>query len=427
MKTRVLILEQQSYWGGGQRVLQTVLDSLRDQIDPLVALPEPGPFGLDLEKQGVATLIYPLGSYQSGRKSIRDKIAFGPRSLSCALLLTRQILKRRLQLVYINGPRCLPAGVIAARLTGRPSLFSLHNTLSHRADVMLASWGAVRASRVVACSQAAAAPLLKANPGLASRLRVLYPPAEDHPPLAPGLALAGRRKSGFVIGMVGRITPAKGHHVLLEALARLRPSNGVKVVFLGVPAPGNLQDAEYLSSLRRWAAERGFEHSINWVGYQADPHPYYETMDVLAVPSVGEASSPAGRAINCFSSEGLPLVILEAFQRGIPVVASRTGGTPELVRDGVNGILVPPGNSAELAKALERLQFDPGLRNALAAQACASIDQRFSRKLYCSTLSGLISELCASAAPADAALDGDRDTGLKLHGHKPGLLEGGNR
>lgn len=393
MKTRVLILEQQSYWGGAQRVLQTVLDSLQDQIEPLVALPELGTFGLDLQKQKIETLLYPLGSYQSGRKSVTDMLAFGPRSLCCALLLAREIVKRGIQLVYINGPRCLPAGAIAARLTGRPSLFSLHNTLSRRADLMLASWGAACISRIVACSQAAAAPLLKANPGLAPKLRVLYSPVEDRPSLAPGLAPRRERKSSqFVIGMVSRITEAKGHHVLLQAVAGLEPCNGRKILFLGEPAPGSLQDSEYLSSLRRRAAERSL--NLHWVGYQADPDPYYEAMDVLAVPSICQ--------------EGMGLVILEAFQRGLPVVASRTGATPELVTDGVNGLLVSPGSPEELAKALERLQFEPGLGARLAAQACASIDQRFSRELYCSALSGLISELCASSAPASAVSTGPR-------------------
>jgi glycosyltransferase involved in cell wall biosynthesis len=191
--------------------------------------------------------------------------------------------------------------------------------------------------------------------------------------------------------MVSRITPAKGHHVLLEALERLKPCDERKIVLLGAPAPGNVRDAEYLSSLRRWAAERGFECSIHWAGYQADPYPYYEAMDVLAVPSVGE--------------EGIGLVILEAFQHGVPVVASLTGGIPELVKDGVNGILVPPGDAEKLATALERLQFEPDLCRQLGAGARASIDQRFSRELYCSTLSNLISELCASSRPAGAVPD----------------------
>lgn len=412
MKIRVLILEQQSYWGGAQRVLQTVLDGLHDQIEPLVALPEPGAFGFDLQKQGIETLIYPLGKYQSGRKSLTDMLAFGPRSLFCAVLLARLILKRRIQLVYINGPRCLPAGVIAARLTGKPSLFSLHNILGCQADVILASRGAACASRIVACSKAAAAPLLKANPSLASKLQVLYPPADNHPPVSRCDVPRPQRKTPeFVIGMVSRITGAKGHHVLLEALARLKSRGERKTVLLGAPAPGSAQDLQYLSSLRRWATEQGLDGSVHWAGFQADPHPYYETLDVLVVPSVGE--------------EGIGLVILEAFQRGVPVVASRTGGTPELIKDGINGLLVRPGNPEELARALERLQFEPGLRARLAAQACASIDRRFSRELYCSTLSSLISELCVQPAPTGAVLTEPSAEG-EVAWAKPRALEARN-
>jgi glycosyltransferase involved in cell wall biosynthesis len=392
MKTRILILEQQSYWGGAQRVLQTVLETLRDQIDPLVALPEAGAFGLDLQKQGIETLVYPLGTYGSGHKSVRDMIAFGPRTAYCALLLAREIIRRRIQLVYINGPRCLPAGALAAQLTGRPSLFSLHNTLSRRADVFLAAQGAACVSKVVACSQAAAAPLLKAIPALRSKLQILYPPVAGRASVArrasPGLA---HQPGRFVIGMVSRITKAKGHHVLLQALAGLKPCDERKIVFLGAPAPGSLEDSEYLSSLRRSAVQQGLSGNIQWEGYQPDPHAYYEDMDVLAVPSVCE--------------EGMPVVILEAFQHGLPVVASETGGTPELVKDHLNGLLVPPGNAKELGSALERLQFEPGLRARLAARAYTSIDQRFSREYYCSALIALIGELCALPAPASTVLD----------------------
>lgn len=390
MKRRVLILDQQSFWGGGQRILQMVLNSLQDEIDPVVALPQPGTFGLDLQRQKIETLLYPLGNYRSGGKSIRDIMLFGPRSVYCALWLAATILERKSELVYINGPRCLLAGMMAARLTGRPSLFCLHNTLIRSLDVALASRAAAHVSRIVACSQAAAAPLLRANPFLQRKLQVRYPPVEELPHAA--LASAPRtlrRSSSFTIGMVGRITEAKGHHVLLSALAKLDSCPEIQTICVGGPAPGNSEDVSYLRSLRSLALERGLDGSVQWAGHQADPHPYYEAIDVLVVPSVGE--------------EGMPLVILEAFQRSIPVVASRVGGIPELIKDGVNGMLVPPGSPEELAKALEGLQRDPDLCRRLRAAARASIDERFSRKLYCSAIGALISELCSSPAPVGIA------------------------
>jgi plasmid stabilization system protein ParE len=66
MKTRILVLEQHSYLGGGQRVLKMVFDSLRDKIDPLVALPEMGTLGPDLERAGIETCTHPLGA--TGRR-----------------------------------------------------------------------------------------------------------------------------------------------------------------------------------------------------------------------------------------------------------------------------------------------------------------------------------------------------------------------
>ena len=384
MKTRVLVLEQHSYWGGGQRVLKLVLDSLRDQIDPLVALPEMGTLGPDLERDGIETCTYPLGGYRSGTKSVLNMIMFGPRSVCAALRLVTFISERNLDLVYMNGSRCLAAGVLAARLTGRPTLFCLHQTLSRRPDIALASRLARHVSCILACSQAAADSLLRARPALAAKLRVLYPPVDEfhseetRPAAEPKLP-------GFTVGMVGRITAAKGHHILLSALSRLGPS--ARAVFVGAPAPGSRQDAHYVTELRSIA--RKHEVEIEWAGHHPDPTPFYSAMDVLAVASTGE--------------EGMPLVALEAFQRGVPVVASRLGGLPELVQDGVNGLLVPPDNPDALARALERLARDPMLLNQLGSRARSSIDERFSRESYCAAIAATISELCQCRSSFQAA------------------------
>jgi len=387
MKTRVLVLDQHCYWGGGQRVLKTVLDSLRDQIDPLVALPEIGPLGADLERDGIETWTYPLGHYRSGSKSAADMLVFGPRSVYAALRLAALISRRKMELVYINGPRCLPAGVLAAWLTGRPSLFCLHHTLSRRPEIAVVSRFAKNASRVLACSQAAAGSLLRARPALAARVSVLYYPVSELCAEAPCPAPESKF-AGLTVGMVGRITRAKGHHVSLAALARL--NTPARQIFVGEPAPGNRQDASYLLELRSIATRLGSD--VVWAGYHPDPGLCYSVMDVLVVASTAEWK------------EGLPLVALEALQRGIPVVASRAGGLPEIVKDGVNGLLVPPGDPEELARALDSLARDPQLLARLGAGARASIDERFSKTAYCSAIARVIAELCTSPSPAAASV-----------------------
>ncbi|MGH9452907.1 MAG: glycosyltransferase family 4 protein, partial [Terriglobia bacterium] len=326
--------------------------------------------------------------YQSGHKSIKDMLAFGPRSIQCALSIVAMILRRKVDLVYINGPRCLLAGALAARITGRPSLFYLHNTLGRKSDIAVASWAANHVSRIVACSHAVASPLLRANPLLARKTQVLYPPVESLPAgrCRPGWRMP-RNSGQFVIGMVGRITKGKGQHVLLGAVAALKNSRGVKIVFVGAPEPGNKEDAAYLHSLRSSVSEWGLDDATQWTGYQPDLDRYYAAMDALVVPSICE--------------EGLSLVVMEAFQRGIPVVASNIGGIPELIRHEVNGVLVPPGSPGDLAKALGRLQHNPDLCRKLGSAALASIDERFSKKLYCKAIGTLMSEIYARRSPSE--------------------------
>ena len=393
MKPPVLFLDQQAWRAGGQRVLEDVLDALVEDFEPLVAFPEDGPFAAALRARDIETLLYPLGSYRPGRKSVGEMLGFAGRSVVCGLQLARLIARRGIRLVYINGPRCLPAGVLAARLAGCASLFHLHRTLTRKSELFLAARAARLAARIVACSQASADALVSANPNLGSSMQVVYNPA---PPLSPKerrrCQLAARESPiphGPIVGFVGRFTPGKGLHVLLEASARLRARwPQIQIEMVGAPAPQNPGDASYVRKLKSRVVELGLGSNLRWVGYRADPGPWFARFDVLALPSVD-------------NGDGVPMVALEAAQWGVPVVAARAGGIPEVVRDGVSGLLVPPGDEKALALALEHVLGDPALRARLAAGTCTSLDQRFSPETFRRTIheivSGLVSPACGVA------------------------------
>src|SRR5213592_5064733 len=101
MKKRILILEQQSWSGGAQRVLEVVLSSLTDEFDPIVAFPDDGSFSMALHEQGIATCTFPLGTYRPGKKSYPEMFLFVLRSLHCALKLAALIGKRE-SLLFIS-------------------------------------------------------------------------------------------------------------------------------------------------------------------------------------------------------------------------------------------------------------------------------------------------------------------------------------
>jgi len=140
-----------------------------------------------------------------------------------------------------------------------------------------------------------------------------------------------------VVGTVGRLAEVKRQDVLIRAFARLLPDfPAARLVLVG--------DGPLRAELEGLAGSLDLGGAVLFAGYRPDPERYLATMDVFALPSRAEA---------------MPLVIPEAMAAGLPVVASRVGGIPELIVDGKTGLLVEPGDVAGLAARLRHLLADP--------------------------------------------------------------------
>lgn len=390
MKKTILFLEQQSWRGGAQRVLEAIVDSVAEEFDPIVAFPDNGPFRTALADRGIEAVTLPIGNYRPGRKSYPEMAGFALRSVVCGLKLAAMIQRRRVALVYINGPRCLPAGVLASWLTGRPSVFHLHLILTRKLEVLLAARLARYVSKVVFCSQAAGRSLLDADPRLGGKAQVLYSPVADI--LAPsGEGRMTTQTRRFTLGMVGRITETKGQHLLLNAVGRLplQIKDKIHILIVGAPAPASQADLRYAEDLQALALRHGLKDRVVWAGYQADPGACYAAMDVLVHPAL---------------FEGMGLVILEAFQRGVPVIAARTGGIPEIVDHGANGLLAAAGDEDALGQALALFVTDESLRERLKTGASSDLDRRFSLKTFSEGIRNVVHPLCRRADPREPGL-----------------------
>jgi glycosyltransferase involved in cell wall biosynthesis len=140
-----------------------------------------------------------------------------------------------------------------------------------------------------------------------------------------------------VVGASGRLSPEKGFGVLVEAAAlAARDDPALGFVLFG--------DGALRPQLERRAAALGLTGRFVLAGFRTDQDRFMPFLDLLVLPSF---------------TEGMPNVVLEAFAAGVPVVATAVGGTPEVVEDGTNGFLVPPGDAAALAR---------GIRAALATE-----------------------------------------------------------
>jgi glycosyltransferase involved in cell wall biosynthesis len=209
-------------------------------------------------------------------------------------------------------------------------------------------------------------------------------------PAAPAEAAeveALRRRLGLggderIILSVGRLSREKGHADLVEALGELRrldPGLDFKLVVVGEgPERARVESA---------AAAAGVADRVVFAGHASDVRPFYGLADALALPS---------------HSEGSPLVLLEAMAAGVPVVATRVGGVPEMVSDGESALLVGPRDARALAAALGRVLGDEALARALAANASARAAGHFSPEAQVRSLVEIYSRLVGGGVSTGA-------------------------
>jgi glycosyltransferase involved in cell wall biosynthesis len=155
--------------------------------------------------------------------------------------------------------------------------------------------------------------------------------------------LLGIAPDRFTVGWIGRMTGVKRTEDVLLAFKGLR-DRGVDACLCMV---GDGPDRE---RVERRAKELGIVRHALFLGYQEEVAPYYAAFDALVLPS---------------GNEGTPVSAIEALAAGRPVVATRVGGVPDVVRDGVDGFLVETGAVDDLAERLERLARDPELRRRM--------------------------------------------------------------
>jgi glycosyltransferase involved in cell wall biosynthesis len=168
--------------------------------------------------------------------------------------------------------------------------------------------------------------------------------------------IRGSNGDGPLIGIIGRMSPEKGHATFLKAFPQvLTKVPTARTVFLGT--------GQEEARLRKMCAEKGMENHVHFMGFQEDVAAWYPALDLVVLPSL---------------SEGLPNVAMEAMLFGKPVVATNVGGVPEVVEDGVTGIVVPPRDAKALADAVIEMLSSPGLMAEYGVRGRNKVLEEFS-------------------------------------------------
>lgn len=247
--------------------------------------------------------------------------------------------------VHAHLPRSGAAAALATRGTGRPVVYTEHSLWSAYSLVArpLSVVAARAATAVVAVSDAVLRSSQQHTRIPDAKIRTIRNGvALERLPRATPRQVQGRLR----VCAVGNLQPVKGYPHLLQALAALGSEAEVSLDVFG--------DGPERSFLESVVRDLGLTGSVRFRGQHANAASMLAQYDAFCLPSL---------------IEGLPIALIEAMGTGLPVIASAVGGVPEVVRQDVNGILVPPGDPAAIAAALRRLAGDPDLSARLGARA----------------------------------------------------------
>lgn len=336
---------------GGQIVALQLMRAARDRGDRVIAVsPGTGAFVDLLRKEGIDVELIDLSRVFRVREALR----------------LRRLLRRERALLHTHTQLTGNIlGRLSARLAGSPVVSHMHIENYFRPVRAIAAvhrsldnWTARLCARILAVSEATRQEFLRQGypPGL---MEVVHNGIADVPEQQRDLrAELGVPAAAPLLGCVGRLCAVKGQLELIEAAARLE--GDVHVVLVGK----DLEQGGAYEALLRGEAERlGIDGRVVFAGYRGDVAALLGALDVFVLPSW---------------TEGLPLVVLEAMAAAIPVVATRVGGTPELVAHGETGLLVEARDVDGLTAAIAELLAQPDRGKSLGRAGSRRVRESFS-------------------------------------------------
>ncbi len=338
---------------GAEMLVDETIHRLGSRIEPVVfCLDAVGPLGLHLQREGIPVIAY-------GRKPGFD--------FSVSRRMAEAIRSRHVQVLHAHQYTPFFYAAIAGRLSRvRPRvIFTEHGR--HFPDVVstrrrLANrWILDRlADHVNAVCEFSAKSLSRVDGFSRARIEVIpngvdlprYGRVADIKSLRERVGLDPTRR---YITTVARFHPVKDHRTLFHAFAEIAPlRRDVDLLLAG--------DGQLRESLERLAQELGIDARVRFLGVRRDVADLLRASDVFALTSVSEAAS---------------ITLLEAMASGLPVVVTAVGGNPEIVREGIDGLMAPRGDSHGIATALLKVLDDGRLAYAMGQSGAERVRNQF--------------------------------------------------
>jgi glycosyltransferase involved in cell wall biosynthesis len=350
--------------GGAEEMVLNLVRHLPPRFEPVVAcIHDAGPIGEEIRRTGVRFEVLGLTPGVARPLDVlrlRDAVHALAPTIAHTFLLTGSLYGRFAAMM--TGVPIVIGTEVNIYENKRPLHARFERWLMRGTDAVIASAASVKDYYV---TQVGADP---------AKVEVIYN-AVDWSQLHATMSREALRASvgvpidAPVAGIIARLTEQKAHRVLFEAIARPELSS-MHLVVVG--------DGELAGDLRSRAESLGLSARVHFLGARRDLGNILGAIDIFTMPSFWE---------------GLPLSMVLAMGAGVPVVASRVAGIPEVVSDRISGLLVDPGNSDQLARALAQLADDPSMRARLGDEARRFVIPRFGVDRYVHSIVSLYDRL----------------------------------
>lgn len=385
LKSNILYLDSGSGIGGGQRSLLLLLNLLdKERFTPFVGCLGDSPFAAEVEKTTARVVPLSLPAAHNKKDKVRrftlSDLLEDFRQLWVIRQLHRTVKQHSIDLIHANSLSVALLGGIVARVNSIPILMHkryatsygildrLCERLLHR--VILVSeatrWNFASEAKQTLIYNGVNLAAFQASSEEVETLRTeLFRDASDVSLLA---------------GVVTRITPEKGIHFLIRAMAELREKTPIKLLIVG--GPYFEKDVDYMEELKREVADLDIEDSVIFTGFLSDTRVVTSLLDIVLVPSI--------------IPEACPRTIIEAMAVGKPVIATPLGGSKELVTS-ETGILVPPEDALAVAEAIATLAADQERLTAMGRTARTRAVQLFSSEKNTALTEAVYTELLTAS------------------------------
>ena len=315
------------------------------------------------------------------------RAAFTVLPLPAAWRLARIIDREGIEAIHVHWRKDLPLAALAKRLAHKqPALvYTRQMKISHRKDDLYHNFIYSRLDLLLTITKQLREDTRKRlHPRHRDKVQLLYYGTE--PPNPPGKKEADAlkrklhlREGEFVVGLIGKLMEGKGQHLLIEALGRMK-SEGLKCKAL---LAGPIEDEAYVARLRRMVAEHGVQEEVSFMDFVKNPQELMQVCDCVVLATYQETFG---------------LVLIEAMSVGKAVIGSDAGGVPEIIDDGVNGLLFETKNSTSLYDKLCILYHDREKALALGRAGRRKAAELFSLQNHYAQLEKLIQSVLPGGA-----------------------------